>query len=665
MSERYKKRFELPCAKYADEAPVLLRAGALLEDSLSHTLMVQLKLQNISNREVIAAHVRIDCLDPAGDRLELVDHMYQGFSAPRDQFFAQKTAIVITDTRTSSFVPSVTQVVFSDGTVWNNETAPWDDIKSPRTLLEAFGDEQLVTQFSIRYGNDCTHQPDDDRGLWFCTCGLINRKEESKCHGCRRVYSAMKGVNIASLRSESLQRQEAERQTELELQKEQSKKKSKVLKKALYIIPILLCLAVILSVVPHYQAQKNAYQQAVALLSSGRYDQAQEAFRAMGNYADSAEQAEFNVPYEKACYIMRCAQEDNVEGLLILGMKRSQLADGETVSVALYKAADQLFSQLGDYKDSLSQREMAQKAVADYYESIKLAEYDAAAALLAEGSYLQARDAFLAMEDYKDSSVLATECEYLRALKLLEFAEAHSTRGIYTRLSSDLGAQSIFYVDQEAFSELGSSVTAELREILQKDGIKIDLQSPADENAVPFCQAVSALFEALGDYKDSKDCMLRADAAGDFTRPFYEMCASGRLSDAYIWLSNYTDPFDYKAQWLELLEKFIPYCGVWVMEQGDPTLISQTMGSELACGRFTSLVTITDSVITLKLYVNDSADFVIEMPVAAERDHFTLNYDGINTYIAAINNRGHFTYSKYSNYAIQMQTLSCEYSRSE
>ena len=67
MSERYTKLTSLPGNQYISGAPVLLSAGSLLKDSLSHTVLVQLKFQNISEKTVKAATVNVDAFDISRD----------------------------------------------------------------------------------------------------------------------------------------------------------------------------------------------------------------------------------------------------------------------------------------------------------------------------------------------------------------------------------------------------------------------------------------------------------------------------------------------------------------------------------------------------------------------------------------------------------------------
>lgn len=663
MAERYKRLFALESAKYADDAPLIVCAGALLDDRLSHTLMAQFRFKNISDKTISAVKILILPKGAAGNSLDPVEYMYQNIKAERDEDFGQRTAIVISETSVCSFAVSVLQVIFTDGSIWDGIDSCWDDVKSVQTLQDAYGDKEISAQFAIRYGDDCKFLPQDDRGLWFCACGLVNRNDEAKCHGCRRVYSALKAVNVSSLRSESLQRQQLEKQLEQEELVENAQKKKSAIRWTIALVPVLAVLIFLVATVPGYMAQKKNYTAAQALLGAGKYDMAQEAFMELGEYADSQTMAFYEVPYAKALYIMECARNDDIEGLLLMGRKRSELAEGETVSLALYNEADRLFATLGDYKDSLQLRTEAQDAVQAHYEELKKVEYDAAKALMEQKSFLAARDAFNAMGSYLDSAELSADVLYQRAVLLYEMTQKYSMRGIFSKLSTTRGTDSIIYISEKAFSDLGSDVSADFRDILYNDGVEINIQDPPSGKFVPICSDISRLFTELGEYKDSSEYAKKALEAGNFTKPFYDMCASGQLYEAYLWLDAYDYAFESKDAWLGVLKAYIPFCGSWEMSSGDPTLIPMTIGYQVPCGSFTSTVKIKDYVITLSIIANGNSEFPIELPLAPEGGRFSVNNDGINTYIAYLSNKGTFIYSKYSSYAINAQTNSCEYVR--
>ena len=476
MAERYERKYALAHRLYADGAPVIIAAGALLDDTLSRRRLVQLKFLSVAEKKIASVRVSVTPLGAAGEEHGApVEYLYDNVNAARDAEFGQKSAIVLPESDTASFTVSVTEVIYADGSRWDGTGAAWTALHMPRTLADALGGEEVAGQFAIRYGSDCVMMPEDERGLWVCACGAINREVEAKCHRCRRVYAALKNINLSSLRSESEQRVETEKQQDVEEKQEKKSARKKLVIALAVIIPILIIAAAALCTVPRYLKQQDDYAAAVALLDAGKYDEAESAFTALGSYGDAEEYAEKTVPYKKALYIMDCARNDDVAGLLALGLKRSDVAEGETVSVALYREADKLFAALGDYADCAAQRETAQKAIADYFDEQKRGAYDAAQALLDEGCYLKARDAFLAMGNYKDSADMAKESMYRRAVALCDVIDKYFMEGVTAALSDTDGEKSVFYIPQSVFAELGNDVSSDIREIVRADGAEINI----------------------------------------------------------------------------------------------------------------------------------------------------------------------------------------------
>lgn len=119
------------------------------------------------------------------------------------------------------------------------------------------------------------------------------------------------------------------------------------------------------------------YNEAVALMDAGKYDEAIAAFEAMNGYKDSETQIS-EVHYREANALM----EDEA-----------------------YAEAANAYQALGDYKDS------ADKAAAAG-EANNQKNYDAAVALMSDGNYAFAYTKLSSLGDYKDSAERADVCCY-------------------------------------------------------------------------------------------------------------------------------------------------------------------------------------------------------------------------------------------------------------
>ena len=51
MAERYTRVYSIPDNLYAEGSPVVIKAGALLLDNKTNTVIAQLKLQNIGSKK--------------------------------------------------------------------------------------------------------------------------------------------------------------------------------------------------------------------------------------------------------------------------------------------------------------------------------------------------------------------------------------------------------------------------------------------------------------------------------------------------------------------------------------------------------------------------------------------------------------------------------------
>ena len=153
MSERYSKVFSLPENLYAEGAPVVIAAGALLKDNQTGRVVAQLKLRNISPKTIKAATVSISPLNTVENPLgEAIRYEYLDLSSTRDTDFGSKSAIPMPDITTRSFDAAVVEVIFADNSIWNASDAAWEALKSPEPLTSRL-DSEMVKQFQIEYGS--------------------------------------------------------------------------------------------------------------------------------------------------------------------------------------------------------------------------------------------------------------------------------------------------------------------------------------------------------------------------------------------------------------------------------------------------------------------------------------------------------------------------------
>ena len=147
------------------------------------------------------------------------------------------------------------------------------------------------------------------------------------------------------------------------------------------------------------QQNVEDYTVAQELLKNGKFDEAIAAFEALGDYSDSA--AQVTAAKQKR---QEAAQE--AEHRSAYEAAEKLLADGD------YDAAIEAFTALGDYADAADRAAEAADAKQSAEEETANKEaYAAAAKLLEEKKYADAKAAFEALGEYSDAKKKAEECQ--------------------------------------------------------------------------------------------------------------------------------------------------------------------------------------------------------------------------------------------------------------
>ena len=661
--------FELNVPYYLEGAPVIITGGALVVDRFSAKKTVRLRLKNITDTKLVSCEVRIRLFDAKGTPYgHYLYYKYDGLNLPRGKEFGMKDSIALPDNNVSSFDVGVSETTFGDFSRWESEQL-FSHIDPMESLKVKFNSEEMAKQYAVRYGSDCTYYPTMTSDLWYCTCGAVNHISEAHCYNCGRKVEGLVNVNFKSLKKDKESRLRSEKiaeKAEKEEQKKKRKRRNLILRICLIVFPILLVAALILATVPPFLEHRAAYSSAEALLAEGRYDEAAEAFTGLGNYGDAANRAAMDVPYEKAVYLMDCAQNRDPSALRLLGVTEESLG-GEDLSMFLYGKAAEIFVQLGDYKESASRIAAIDAAAEGYREEQRMGAYTAAAALLDDGCFLKARDAFAAMNGYRDSNDYVPECMYRRAASLAEFCKTHNVRHIAMKVSDNAAEKTVISIPGYVLTDLGSDEINALRDIFRNDGVDVVYE---DEPGIsegstgleflPICDAAARELEQLSGYKDSDDLKAEVLSAGDFTAEFYALLRNGDLDEAREWLRQYDDDVperEYVSGWTEI---YAPFRRYWKLYSGDNTVIpfsaGLTDGQQLR--EFSSKVCIEGSEAILCLEHPDG-EYVVKLACETGSTDFSLCPDGSNYYYGRINNADHFVFMRY----IENGTMitSCEY----
>ena len=391
MAERFTRAYTLPEGLYTPGAPILIAAGALLKDNQTGQMLAQLKIKNISAKEIKATTVKLIAFDTADRKLEAgAEQQYLDLKIGRDNYFGETVPIIIADATARSYEMAVTEVVFADNTIWSGTDTPWQKQVILTPLSETLTDPELITQYAINIEKEpsllkCLPQEQED--LWICTCGAINHKEETTCHSCKSELSTLKAtLDMEKLEADKNARLEAARQkaeAEAKEKAEQAAKAKEKTKKAAkkattYAVYAILAAVVIWISILGFQAleRNNNYKAAVTALDSKEYDSAIDGFYALGDYKDSEERLQ-EARYQKA---------------------KASLDEKD------YDTAISVFILVIDYKDS--------------NELLKESRYQLANKKITEKSYPDALELLYMTKDYKDSNNKIAEVKHLTNIEL-------------------------------------------------------------------------------------------------------------------------------------------------------------------------------------------------------------------------------------------------------
>lgn len=369
MSERFTRLFSLPADLYAEGAPLMVRAGALLKDNPTGRVLAQLKFMSLSADRIKAVTVKISPLDtqdkPLGDSVE---YTYLDLNVSYAQEFGSKVPVFLPDSATRGFRVELSKVVFDSNSEWSGEGIVLSSLSRQDVLESVIGEPELRSQFNREFGNSCRYAPRRVLGLKQCACGALDAEGEKYCHSCGAAYEKLLPIDEDALK-ENLEKYNQEQAEAAERAAAEAAKNKALAIKCLKIgIPIIVAFLIINSIVTSNNKKRQVYETASAFAQKGKYIEAVECFDALGKYKDSKEMAvqalfdygKANIEkrdYSKVSTAInnlsgRPDSEDEVDTL------RTMILESKYDDASAYLKSDKLdeaktlFAELGDYKDS-------------------------------------------------------------------------------------------------------------------------------------------------------------------------------------------------------------------------------------------------------------------------------------------------------------------------
>lgn len=333
MSERFTRLFAAERNLYAEGCPLVVEGAALLKDNEKGNLIAQLKFNNITNNTIKSIAIKLKLFDNAGRELDKsTEYTYLDISLSRDNTYGDKVPVPVLSLQARSFQICIAEVVFKDNSIYQSESFDLKSIKEPQMLSSYFDNTDLEEQYSLECDTDARYIPTKDRDLWICTCGEVNRENETCCHICgcsfekslkkldkakleenfearmkENVYTLslkqLESNNISELKEahknftelgEYKASKEKAEECKIKIEKLEAelaktrKRNKKIAIISLAALPVVICISVLVNnvIIPN-----NNYNNAVALMNEGKYEEAIFAFNAMNGYKDSNEKA--------------------------------------------------------------------------------------------------------------------------------------------------------------------------------------------------------------------------------------------------------------------------------------------------------------------------------------------------------------------------------------
>ena len=475
MADRFERLFELPSNLYSAKSPVIVSAGALLKDTQTGNIVVQLKYQSVSSSTIKALCVDIAAYDVSGNEIQgKKNYQYLDLAIKSGQAFGSNKAIVMPDVTTRSFAINSLSVVLSDGSTIS-VLLPLEKLPESLSLQQGLGSSEFVKQYRIETNKNASYVPSEAMGLWKCACGEWNGYHVcTNCHLTKNAaFNSCNLDHLSVLVKERLEaednakRQKAQHEAEKETQKKAQKKKITV---ALSVIALAVAISCMFAlwIYPDLIKPSMMYDEAQQLLSEAKYDDAAMAFDALGDYKDAESMAKEAI-YQKGCATLNNQKFDEAINIFHSLGNYSDSVEKETE--AYYKKALVLkdsgdieeaiaiFAALSGYQNSDAECVELQYALANDY--LNAQKYD------------EAKSIFESISFYADSEDLVKECDYQKGCRYFDNSQYLEAIAVFEGIAGYLDAEtriaaaySLYYLEE------GSTLYNEAKFYLAIDALK-------------------------------------------------------------------------------------------------------------------------------------------------------------------------------------------------
>lgn len=293
MTEQFKQIMRSEEPKVTHGMPIVVHSYSLLADRKTGELYAQISLFSMCESRVREAWVDIECKDNSGKKLEgIKTHKFSELYRNRGQVFGEGEPILLPDKNTRSIEITVRKVIFIDDVaIEAKPQAKNMGVPVQQRLVDLFEDEEYTEQFNRQTNLGAVFVPLDLGEIWLCSCGAVNRNDESECHKCMLSLIELQNLLDKSKLEDGLTKYREEQALLAKKAKEEKRLKDLKAKKTRKLIKVLVPVTVLILVVVVVWATvivpSNKYNEAWNMYYGGSMEEATDEFFELGNYKDS------------------------------------------------------------------------------------------------------------------------------------------------------------------------------------------------------------------------------------------------------------------------------------------------------------------------------------------------------------------------------------------
>lgn len=481
-SGRFKQLYQLKEELYTEGGPVIIEKGALLLDTKSNKLLMQLKFCNIAEKPFKALYISFNTYDTSNVQLPFIEYKYLDIKVDYGKNFGADKAIILENNLVRSFEISKYSVVYEDNEI-QTFSNPFLQLPDSDLLQMKFEDEELVKQYCIETSKYSKYVPIQYKGIWKCACGKWNSK--NICWNCKEIkgdiFGKLTDPRLITNKEARLEQERINKELQ-EKQRVQVEKEEQIKKKRIRNVIIAGSVLVVGGILYTSFVQPYiTYQHGKKLLSEKKYDDAIAEFAKVDGYKDSKSMIDDSY-YQKGASLLEEKKFDEAEEIFKdlddLEMCREvQYQRALTfISEKEYSKAENIFRWLknSNYKDSVEQFHEVK-----YQEGIRFMDAE---------NYSSASAIFQNIKDYKDALSKWEECQYILGTQEISKKEYDKAIEYFKNI-----------LEKDINSENKEKVKEQINECYYQNGLSL-MEKEEYQKAVDS-------FSNIKDYKDAKDKM--------------------------------------------------------------------------------------------------------------------------------------------------------------